>query len=304
LISIEKRKERKSSRLTEGKGADIDKDNISETLFTGKDTSLNSSSVGDSLIRVNSLGRLLSVEVLLEELLNAGDTGRTSDETIQKELLSVQGKLVMRKERKSLHNVVNSFLLDTSILENLLDGLHSLAEEIHVELFELGASEGFGKILSIEERFDFDLGRHLRRKSTLGLFDFTLEFTHGTKVLGDILSIVLALPGLDKVVDNSVVEIFSSEVSVTSGRKNLEDTVVDREKRDIECSSSEIIDNDGTFSSSLVESVGDSGGGRFVDDTEDVETSDRTGILGSLTLSVVEAIEMNKRGEFRAVSGK
>jgi len=78
---------------------------------------------------------------------------------------------------------------------------------------------------------------------------------------------VLALPGLDKVIDNSVVEIFSSKVSVTGSRKNLEDTVVDREKRDIECSSSEIVDNDGTFTSGLVESVSDSGGGRFVDDT-------------------------------------
>jgi hypothetical protein len=130
----------------------------------------------------------------------------------------------------------------------------------------------------------------LGREGTLGLLDFTLEFTHSTKVLGDVLSVVLALPGLDDVVDNSVVEIFSSQVSVTSGRKYLEDTIVDREKRDIERSSSEIVDDNGTFTSSLVESVSDSGGGRFVDDTENVETSDRTGILGSLTLSVVEAI--------------
>lgn len=101
-----------------------------------------------------------------------------------------------------------------------------------------------------------------------------------------------------------VVKVLSTEMSVSSSGLDLEDTLLDSKKRDIECSSSEIIDNDGTFSSSLVESVGDSGGGRFVDDTEDVETSDRTGILGSLTLSVVEAIEMNKRGEFRAVSGK
>jgi hypothetical protein len=138
----------------------------------------------------------------------------------------------------------------------------------------------------------------LRRKGTLGLLDFALEFTHSTEVLGDVLSVVLALPDLDDVVDDSVVEIFSSEVSVSGGRENFEDTVVDREERDIERSSSEIVDDDGAFTSSLVESVGDGGGGGLVDDTENVETSDRTSILGGLTLSVVEAA----RGESKVSS--
>ena len=38
----------------------------------------------------------------------------------------------------------------------------------------------------------------------------------------------------------------------------------------------------------LVKTVSDSGGGGLVDDTEDVETGDDTGVLGSLTLRVVE----------------
>lgn len=36
--------------------------------------------VGNGLIGVDTLGRLLATEELLEELLNLGDTSRTSDE--------------------------------------------------------------------------------------------------------------------------------------------------------------------------------------------------------------------------------
>lgn len=50
---------------TEGKRADIDKDNILSALFAGKDTTLNSSTIGNCLIGVDTLGRLLAIEVLL-----------------------------------------------------------------------------------------------------------------------------------------------------------------------------------------------------------------------------------------------
>ena len=91
-------------------------------------------------------------------------------------------------------------------------------------------------------------------------------------------------------IDYPIIEIFSSEMSISGGGEDLKDSVVDREKRDIESSSSEIVDDNVSFSTSLVESVGDSGGGRFVDDSENVESSDRSGVLGSLSLCVVEAV--------------
>lgn len=69
-----------SSLDTEGKGADIHKDNIFSALFTGKDTTLDSSTISNCLIGVDTLRRLFAVEVLLQELLNLGDTGRATDE--------------------------------------------------------------------------------------------------------------------------------------------------------------------------------------------------------------------------------
>jgi hypothetical protein len=64
---------------TEGQGADIDEDDVSGAFGAGEDTTLDGSTVGDGLIGVDSLGRLLAAEVLLEELLDLGDTSGTTN---------------------------------------------------------------------------------------------------------------------------------------------------------------------------------------------------------------------------------
>ena len=100
---------------------------------------------------------------------------------------------------------------------------------------------------------------------------------------------MLAFELIDKVVDKTVVEVLTTQVSITSGGLDLEDTLLDGEERDIESSSSQVEDQHVALTFDLlVKAVGDGGGGGLVDDTEDVETSNKTGILGGLTLGVVE----------------
>jgi len=100
---------------------------------------------------------------------------------------------------------------------------------------------------------------------------------------------VFSFEFLDEVVDETVVEVLTSQVGVTSSGLDLEDTLLDGEKGDIEGSTTEIEDENVTLTLDLlVETVSDSSGGRLVDDTEDVEASNQTGILGSLTLGIVE----------------
>jgi hypothetical protein len=91
------------------------------------------------------------------------------------------------------------------------------------------------------------------------------------------------------VVDQAVVEILTTQVSVTSGGLDLEDTLLNGQKGDIESTTTQIEDQDVALTLGLlVKTVGDSGSGGLVDDTENVETGDETGVLGSLTLRVVE----------------
>jgi hypothetical protein len=93
-------------------------------------------------------------------------------------------------------------------------------------------------------------------------------------------------------------------VGVTSSSQNLKDTVLDGEEGDIECSTSQVVNDDLRLGlSGSVKTVGckllaiahtaqarltDSGGSWLVDDSENSETSDCAGILGSRSLSVVE----------------
>ena len=64
---------------TESEGVDVNEDDVVQGLVVGEDTTLNGSTIGNSFIRVDTLGGFLS-EVLLEELLNLGDASGTTDE--------------------------------------------------------------------------------------------------------------------------------------------------------------------------------------------------------------------------------
>ncbi|KAF1755606.1 hypothetical protein GCK72_012056 [Caenorhabditis remanei] len=78
-------------------------------------------------------------------------------------------------------------------------------------------------------------------------------------------------------------------MGVSSSRLDLEDSVLNSEDGHIEGTTSKIEDENVALSMSLlVESVGDGGSSWLVDDTKDVESRDGSGILGGLTLRVVE----------------
>jgi len=49
---------------------------------------------------------------------------------------------------------------------------------------------------------------------------------------------------LDKVVDDTVIKVFTTEMCVTSSGQDLENTVLDRKQGDIKCSTTKIIDDD------------------------------------------------------------
>jgi hypothetical protein len=100
---------------------------------------------------------------------------------------------------------------------------------------------------------------------------------------------MLSFEFIYEVVDEAVVEILTSQVGVTGGGLDLEDTLLNGQEGDIEGSSSEIEDEHVPLTLDfLVETVGDGGRGGLVDDSEHVQAGDQTGVLGGLTLRVVE----------------
>mmetsp|Transcript_1517 Transcript_1517/g.3274 ORF Transcript_1517/g.3274 Transcript_1517/m.3274 type:complete len:414 (+) Transcript_1517:607-1848(+) len=252
---------------TKGEGSNVEKEKVSSFLasLSREDASLNGSTVGNSLIGVDALVGLLAVEVILEELLNLGDTGGTSD----------QDKLV------------DLILLQGSVIENLLDRSKGLLEEIHAKLLELGTSDGLTEIAALVEAFDLDTLLMGVGESTLGTLNFAAELLHGLLVLGGILARLL-LEELQDIVHDTAIEVLSSQVSVSVGGDNLEDTVVDGEKGNIEGSTSKIEHEDVLLSALVVKTVGDGSSSGLIDDTEHIQTGDGTSILGSLPLGIVE----------------
>merc|ERR1719223_2556141 len=91
---------------TLGKRSDIQKKEIRSSIsaFSRKNSSLNGSPVGNSLIRVDSLGWFLTTKEFGNETLNLGDTGRSSNQ----------------------NNFVNLRLLNISIVHNTSNGTQSL----------------------------------------------------------------------------------------------------------------------------------------------------------------------------------
>ena len=76
---------------------------------------------------------------------------------------------------------------------------------------------------------------------------------------------------------------------ITSHRLNLEDTLLNGQQGYFEGSTTEIEGEDIAFSYDFfIKTVGDSSCHRLVDDTEDIEASDRSGVFGGLPLTFIE----------------
>jgi len=225
---------------------------------------LDSSTVSNGFIGIDTSVWLLSVEEVLDELLNLGDTSGTTDQD----------------------DFIDLSLLKTSILHGSLDWSEGLLEEISVEFFESGSGKDLREFFTVEQVFDLDLDFVDVGEGSLTLFDFSLELLDGSLVLTEIL-VVLLVDELDEVVEDSLIEILTSQMGVTTGGHDFEDTGVDTEDGDIESTTTEIEDND-VFFTLLVETVGNSGSSGLVDDSDNVETSDGTGILSGESLGIVE----------------
>lgn len=195
-----------------------------------------------------------------------------------------------------MSHLINILLLDVGVLQNLLDRLHSLAEKIHIELLKLGTGKSFREIVAVLEGFNLNASGLLAGECSLGLLDFTLQFTESAKVLAYV-GASLFLVALDEVIDDTVIEIFTTEMSVTSSSQNLKDTIVNGKEGDIESSTTKIIDDDLRFTTFLVKAIGDGSSGRFVYDAENSKTGDSSSVFSRLTLSIVEVCTLPKQME-------
>mmetsp|Transcript_12415 Transcript_12415/g.28363 ORF Transcript_12415/g.28363 Transcript_12415/m.28363 type:complete len:87 (+) Transcript_12415:1298-1558(+) len=84
--------------------------------------------------------------------------------------------------------------------------------------------------------------------------------------------------------DEAVIEVFSSQVCVPSSGFNLEDTLLDGQERHIESSSTKVEDEHVLFFSFLIQAICDGGCCGLVDDSHHIEARDGSCVLSGLAL--------------------
>jgi hypothetical protein len=156
-----------SSLDTDGKRRDIEKQDLAGGLGRGvarQDSSLDGSTVGNSLIGVNRLVGLLAVEEVGDHLLDLGDTGRSTDQD----------------------DLVDGRLVNLGVAEDTLDGLHGGAEEVLAQLLEAGTGDRGVEVDTLVERVDLDRSLCGRGQSALGPLAGGAKTTEGTSVGGEV----------------------------------------------------------------------------------------------------------------------
>ena len=125
-----------------------------------------------------------------------------------------------------------------------------------------------------------------RGKLHLGLFGRFLEALERHLVFRKIDALLLLEFGDDPVHD-ALVDVVAAEVGIAVGGFHFDDAVAYFEDGDVEGAAAEIVHGDG-FVGLLIETVGQRGRGRLIDDALDVQTGDFARVFGGLALGVVE----------------
>jgi hypothetical protein len=265
---------------TERQRGDIEKEEVSD--LSRKDTTLDRGTDGNSLIGVDGLGGV-TAEDALDGLSDLGHTGHATNED---DILDVLG-------------------LEAGILEGLADGVNGPRDEGLDQTLELSAGHLGVDVLRAGsvggDEGKVDVGLEGRRQLNLGLLGGLTDTLDGHAVAREV-DALLGLELLDEVTDKGDVEVLTTKVSVTVGGLDLEYTAGDLKNGDIESTSAKIVDSDNAVV--LLETVGKSSGGRLVDHTHDVKTRDLTGVLGGLTLLVVEVGRDSDNGVLQGLANK
>ena len=98
---------------------------------------------------------------------------------------------------------------------------------------------------------------------------------------------VYALEFVDQPAQHALVEVVAAQVVVAGGGQHLDHAFTDLDDGYIECAAAQIIDHD-LLRCAVVQAIGQRCTGGLVDDALDVQSCDAPGILGGLTLDVIE----------------
>merc|ERR1719474_1152841 len=194
-----------SSLNSKREGSDIEEKKVRNSLrgVAGQDGSLDGGTVGHGLVRVDRLVQVLAVEEVLQQLLHLGDPGGATDKD----------------------DVVDGGLVHLGVPHRLLNRLEGALEEVRAKLLKPGPGDGGVEVDAFEQGVDLNISLSRGRQGPLSPLAGSPQPPQGTLVRRHRL-LVLPLELVDEVVDHPVVEVLSTQVSVTSSGLDLEDALL------------------------------------------------------------------------------
>ena len=186
---------------------------------------------------------------------------------------------------------MNLSLGETSIFNRLFERNAATLNEVGCHFLELGTREGFVKVQRTfggcgNER-QVDLGLLYLAEFDLGFFSSFLQ-TLSCHAIVRKIDTVCRLELIDQPIDDALIPVVSTKNGVTVGALHFKDTVTNFKNRHVEGSAAEVEHQNGFVFIALVETVGQRGRSRFVDDAQNFETSNLAGLFSSRTLSVIK----------------
>ena len=179
---------------------------------------------------------------------------------------------------------------DAGIPQCILHRGYRPCQQVAGHHLELGAGDGqievVGAVLAHSDEGQIELGREGAGQLFLGLFGLFFQASHGGGVAGEV-DAVRFLELCHGVFHDALVKVVAAEAGIAAGGQHRKSAVFDLDDGDVEGAAAEVVDQDllGRF---VVKAVGHSGGGRLIDDAQDVQARDAARILGGLALAVVK----------------
>lgn len=173
--------------------------------------------IGNSLVRVDALVELTTIEEILQQLLYLGDTrGATHQD-----------------------NVMDLALIHLGIPQGLLHGLEGSSKQVCIELFKTGSGDGSVEVHSFIERINLNAGLGAAGEGALGALAGCAQATHSALIVANFL-FELALELSNEVVNHAVVKVFTAQVSVAGCGLDLKDAVFNCQDGHIKSSASKV----------------------------------------------------------------
>ncbi len=249
---------------------DVVNGKVTDTEHWGENGAAEGGTTGNSLILVKREGQGLAEE-LADGLLDGGNTSAATDHL----------------------NVVNVLNSELSLRESLLQRDGKTVQERADHLLKLLALDHGADISVLHERLNTQGSLRVGRQNLLELLGGSQGTGPGLGVSADIdLELLLELVG--EALSQSLVEVAATEVTVAGGGLDVQLTLAELDNGGSVVAVTDVDENDpagllfGAGQVELGDTVTQSGSSGVVDETEDVETSDLTGVNHGPALNIAE----------------